>query len=132
MRAAQWFPALALRILRHLELGKPDPENVLRGGWSSYRGLCTSIPRHATVGAGVMVCLAALTVGVYQALFVTRRGPAEAQECAARINWAVCLLLDRESGVLPRSSDSSLRQPSVLRLALLELADRGASPWTGP
>lgn len=71
------------------ELGKPTAETVLEATWDGYREQHDQLPPEPTVGAAIMVHLAALTSNLFQSLRREGMAADRAQSLTAAVTWVV-------------------------------------------
>jgi len=84
-------PVLSLAVRRVLRnrLAPEEIEQVIQGAWRNYGDLAQDLPAEPTLGARLMVRLAAMTIGLHNSLRQAGLTEEEAIERTSQITWLV-------------------------------------------
>ncbi len=84
-------PLLAWAIRRAMKDRLPSRElkGMVQGAWRTYAGLAQDLPAEPTLGARLMLRLAALTVALFKAMVTAGLTEAEARERTSQVTWLV-------------------------------------------
>jgi len=118
-------PMLSLAVRRVLRnrLAPEELEQVIQGAWRNYSDLAQELPAEPTLGARLMVRLAAMTIGLHNSLRQAGLTEEEALERTSQITWLVyekltelpwkltALLAKNRIGRVRRVMDWSMRFP---------------------
>lgn len=77
----------AIRQVLQDRLPPEELERVIQNMWRNYGNLAQDIPAEPTLGARIMVRLAAMTVGFYKALRAAGLTEEEARERTSQVTW---------------------------------------------
>ena len=87
--------APAIRQVLQDRFSPEELERVIQAAWQTYDGLAPDLPAEPTLGARLMVRLAAMTIGLYQALRQAGLDEEEAQERTSQVTWLVYEKMNR-------------------------------------